>query len=333
MESLASLYSQGRYLDSAKIAQKLVDKNPKNLTARYYLGNSYLKLGLAHEALNQYSFCVNFGKGTQIAAYAQEAIGGINTVLTGAAPQDFPQAVTQDRLDGKKANSASAGGSTQNSSNAMTNKFGSTTGNTTNSTTYRTTHSTANSSTDYTTGKTSQDRNYALKTDILTRGSQKIEDLKAKFKEDLKRLQKEFEGRTAGIPPEKRPTPGGMKARDQLTLAEDPQTRRYLEALDLQEKTSLNLSSKLAEDIDRITSECKRQVEAIDSGDPRRQKMSTGSANVRDYVNYGDSVFDTIPDEAPLTARAKALIQNRNQSKNPNQSKNQNQIKNKVKAK
>jgi hypothetical protein len=170
----------------------------------------------------------------------------------------------------------------------------------------------------------------------LTRGSQKIEDLKAKFKEDLKRLQKEFESRTASIPPEKRPTPGGMKAKDQLLLAEDPQTRRYLEALDLQEKTSLNLSSKLAEDIDRITSECKRQVEALDSGDPHRLKMSAGSANVRDYVNYGDAVFDTIPEQAPLTARAKALtpdkVKNMTQVKSQGQTQGQSQVKNQAQS-
>ncbi|MBN8660642.1 MAG: hypothetical protein J0M35_09785 [Candidatus Obscuribacter phosphatis] len=292
LDSLAKLYNQGRYLDSAKIAQKLIDQNPKNLTARYYLGNSYLKLGLPHEALNQYSFCVNFGKGTQIATYAQEAIGGINDILTGAEPKT-------------NAGSATARGSNPNSYNSRQNASGGSTG----------------SGLD----QTPQDRNYTLKTEILTRGSQKIEDLKAKFKEDLKRLQKEFESRTASIPPEKRPTPGGMKAKDQLLLAEDPQTRRYLEALDLQEKTSLNLSSKLAEDIDRITSECKRQVEALDSGDPHRLKMSAGSANVRDYVNYGDSVFDTIPDQAPLTARAKALT--------PGKDKDITQVKNQAQGK
>jgi hypothetical protein len=290
LDSLAKLYNQGRYLDSAKIAQKLIDQNPKNLTARYYLGNSYLKLGLPHEALNQYSFCVNFGKGTQIATYAQEAIAGINDILTGAESKT-------------NTGSATARGSNPNSYNSRQNTPG--------------------GSTDSGLDQTPQDRNYALKTEILTRGSQKIEDLKAKFKEDLKRLQKEFESRTASIPPEKRPTPGGMKAKDQLLLAEDPQTRRYLEALDLQEKTSLNLSSKLAEDIDRITSECKRQVEALDSGDPHRLKMSAGSANVRDYVNYGDSVFDTIPDQAPLTARAKALT--------PDKVKNMTQVKSQVK--
>lgn len=311
IEGLASLYNQGRYSDSAKVAQKLIDKNPKDLTARYYLGNSYLKLGLAHEALNQYSFCVNFGKGTQIATYAQEAIGGINSILTGTEPQAY----TQNSLAGKRAETATARGSNPKSSNAMTNTMGSTISSITNSGAEQ----------------TPQDRNYTLKTEILTRGSQKIEDLKAKFKEDLKRLQKEFEARTASIPPEKRPTPGGMKAKDQLLLAEDPQTRRYLEALDVQEKTSINLSSKLAEDIDRITSECKRQVEAIDSGDPRRQKMSAGSGNVRDYVNYGDSVFDTIPEEAPLTARAKALTPGKNRA--TVETKTQNQIKNTVKAK
>lgn len=296
LDSLAKLYNQGRYSDSAKIAQKLIDQNPKNLTARYYLGNSYLKLGLPHEALNQYSFCVNFGKGTQIATYAQEAIAGINDILTGAEPKT-------------NAGSATARGSNPNSYNSRQNAPGGSTG----------------SGLD----QTPQDRNYTLKTEILTRGSQKIEDLKAKFKEDLKRLQKEFESRTASIPPEKRPTPGGMKAKDQLLLAEDPQTRRYLEALDLQEKTSLNLSSKLAEDIDRITSECKRQVEALDSGDPHRLKMGAGSANVRDYVNYGDSVFDTIPDQAPLTARAKALtpdkVKNMTQVKSQGQRQGQNQ--------
>ncbi len=299
LDSLAKLYNQGRYLDSAKIAQKLIDQNPKNLTARYYLGNSYLKLGLPHEALNQYSFCVNFGKGTQIATYAQEAIAGINDILTGAEPNT-------------NTGSATARGSNPNSYNSRQNAPGGSTG----------------SGLD----QTPQDRNYTLKTEILTRGSQKIEDLKAKFKEDLKRLQKEFESRTASIPPEKRPTPGGMKAKDQLLLAEDPQTRRYLEALDLQEKTSLNLSSKLAEDIDRITSECKRQVEALDSGDPHRLKMSAGSANVRDYVNYGDSVFDTIPDQAPLTARAKALTPDKVKNMTQVKSQAQSQVKNQAQS-
>lgn len=262
MQSLEKAYQSGNWKAAATIARQLIGKNRDNLTARYYLGNIYTKLGLAHEAMSEYAYCVNFGKDSQVAGYAREAMKSIDQALSDK-PLPTPAA--------KQLGTGAA-------------------------------------------GKTA----LQLKTEILSRGSQEVEDLKEKHRQTVAALKKETEAKAAPyLPPSLRNWDKGISPREQLAVTDDPNYRHFLELqIELSEKI-YKLNQKLNADIERVNETYKRQVEAIDQYGGARAGTAQvpilpeqGGGTLRNYVNYGkDEEVDTIPATAALTAKPASLDQ------------------------
>lgn len=67
VDNLVIVYRQGKYLAAEAIAKALLEQDPGNLRVHYYLANCCVKLLKLEEAEEQYSICVETGKGTKIA--------------------------------------------------------------------------------------------------------------------------------------------------------------------------------------------------------------------------------------------------------------------------
>ncbi|NJL73567.1 MAG: hypothetical protein HC888_19610, partial [Candidatus Competibacteraceae bacterium] len=215
--------------------------------------------------MSEYAYCVNFGKDSQVAGYAREAMKSIDQVLSDK-PLKTPA--------GKQLESGAGGNPARTA--------------------------------------------LQLKTEILSRGSQEVEDLKEKHRQTVAALKKETEAKAAPyLPPSLRNWDKGISPRDQLSLTDDPNYRHFLELqIELSEKI-YKLNQKLYDDIERVNETYKRRVEAID----QYGGASVGTAQVpilpeqgggtlRNYVNYGkDEEVDTIPTTAALTAKPASLDQ------------------------
>ncbi len=67
VDNLVIIYRQGKYLAAEAMAKALLEQDPGNLRVHYYLANCCVKLLKIEEAEEQYSICVETGKGTKIA--------------------------------------------------------------------------------------------------------------------------------------------------------------------------------------------------------------------------------------------------------------------------
>lgn len=264
MQTLEKAYQDGNLKAAAGIARELIGKNQKNLAARYYLGNIYTKLGLAHEAMSEYAYCVNFGKDSQVAGYAREAMKSIDQVLSDRPPTPV----------GKQTTAAPGAGNTARTP-------------------------------------------LQLKTELLSRGSQEVEDLKEKHRQAVAALKKETDAKAAPyLPPSLRNWDKGISPREQLAITDDPNYRHFLELqIELSEKI-YKLNQKLNDDIERVNESYKRRVEAIDqygggtAAAAQARILPEQGGTLRNYVNYGkDEEIDTIPVTGPLTATPASLEQ------------------------
>ncbi|HMY51432.1 MAG: hypothetical protein IPK73_02705 [Candidatus Obscuribacter sp.] len=267
MQTLEKAYQDGNLKAAAGMAKELIGKNRNNLTARYYLGNIYTKLGLAHEAMSEYAYCVNFGKDSQVAGYAREAMKSIDQVLSDRPPTAV----------GKQTAGGAGAGNTSKTA-------------------------------------------LQLKTELLTRGSQEVEDLKEKHRQAVAALKKETDAKAAPyLPPSLRNWDKGISPREQLAITDDPNYRHFLELqIELSEKI-YKLNQKLNDDIERVNESYKRRVEAIDqyggtAAAAQAQILPEQGGTLRNYVNYGkDEEIDTIPVTGALTATPASLEQGQKQ--------------------
>jgi tetratricopeptide (TPR) repeat protein len=74
-EDAVGLYKSGKIAEAANSLQSVINKNPSDLKARYYLANAYASLGQRNKAIEQYNYCANAAPGTKMEEYCQRAMG------------------------------------------------------------------------------------------------------------------------------------------------------------------------------------------------------------------------------------------------------------------
>lgn len=87
VDGLVSIYRRGHYAAAEALGQVLLEKDPANLRVRYYLANTYIKLGRPEEAEQHYLYCVEKGAGSKLAELSQT---GLNRIQEARLPTTMP---------------------------------------------------------------------------------------------------------------------------------------------------------------------------------------------------------------------------------------------------
>ncbi|MBY0357972.1 MAG: CDC27 family protein [Candidatus Obscuribacterales bacterium] len=74
LSSEIKAFKTGNYAKAAGIGEAVIKAYPKNVEARYYLANSYLKLNKYDLAQEQFKACTELAPKTQVAKFSQQAL-------------------------------------------------------------------------------------------------------------------------------------------------------------------------------------------------------------------------------------------------------------------
>jgi|GEM_PF-947721 len=97
VDNLVIIYRQGRYLAAEALAKALLEQDPGNLRVHYYLANCCVKLLKVEEAEEQYTTCVETGKGTKIAELSMIGLQRLEQITN---PTTLPSASRMLALNG-----------------------------------------------------------------------------------------------------------------------------------------------------------------------------------------------------------------------------------------
>lgn len=90
LNSGISSYKSENYIESIRILENVVTKDPGNSMARYYLAMSYVQVGKIELAINEYNNVIKLNPNSQLAKFAEEGISKISGNKSPAAsPANF----------------------------------------------------------------------------------------------------------------------------------------------------------------------------------------------------------------------------------------------------
>ncbi len=78
VKKLVSLYRSQNYLGCVQTSQKMIDENPSNIYAHYYMGLSYLQLGKNTQAIDAFNAVVSLNSNKTLVEYANRGIACLN---------------------------------------------------------------------------------------------------------------------------------------------------------------------------------------------------------------------------------------------------------------
>ena len=73
-KDLVANYQACNFSKVLYIAQQMVNEEPSDAVARYYLANAYARLNQVTEAVKEYSVCLHYAKDPKLKAYANQAL-------------------------------------------------------------------------------------------------------------------------------------------------------------------------------------------------------------------------------------------------------------------
>lgn len=102
-EHAISLYGKGKLEDAATELNAVLTKDPNDLKVRYYLANTYARLGQRDKAIEQYTFCAKAAPGTRMEQLCNKAMGLLNAKPSGISelknPEKYLQLNAEKKID------------------------------------------------------------------------------------------------------------------------------------------------------------------------------------------------------------------------------------------
>lgn len=79
-KDLVANYQAGNFSKVLYIAQQMVNEEPSDAVARYYLASAYTRLNQVTEAVKEYSICLHYAKDPKLKAYANQALQSLTNL-------------------------------------------------------------------------------------------------------------------------------------------------------------------------------------------------------------------------------------------------------------
>ncbi len=98
-------YNYGNFEQTILIGSQIIERDPEDDTAHYYLANAYCRLNRLSEAASEYNCCIRLTKDPAIKSYSEMALQAISNSQTNPSPSSYPspgQLTTADSDEAKR---------------------------------------------------------------------------------------------------------------------------------------------------------------------------------------------------------------------------------------